>query len=271
MRRRVHRPRRDRRLLDELLGVLQVIRLGIGAADRRRQGKTREIERDLLSGRVGACEQVVIAEHSVVLVDADMRRPSVAKYLGLVGQVGFSSVLSGSATLDEALQETRFPGLTVLASGAVPPNPSELLGSQTARKLLDDLRSRFDYVVLDSTPLLAVTDAAVLAAGADGVLMVVRFGHTKRDQLTHAVSSLESVGASLLGAVFTMIPTRGAGSYSYNYTYYGSQGGRRTSASQRAQQQQTALKASTGGASSEEPETGAGVAPRLGGRRPREE
>lgn len=160
-------------------------------------------------------------EKSVILVDGDLRRPSLHKYLDLVGTVGFSTVLSGAASLDEALQKTRFPGLTVLTSGAIPPNPSELLGSQSARKLLNELRAKFDYVIVDSSPLLAITDAAILAAGADGVLIMARYGHTKREQLSHAVGSLESVGAPLLGAVFTMTPTRGRAGYSYNYGYYG--------------------------------------------------
>lgn len=172
------------------------------------------------------------AEHNVVLVDGDMRRPMMHKYLDLVGPVGFSTVLSGAASLDDALQKTRFPGLTVLTSGAVPPNPSELLGSQSARNLLNELRTRFDYVVVDSTPLLAVTDAAILAAGADGVLIIARFGQTKRDQLAHAVGNLQSVGAHLLGAVFTLMPTRGGSSYSYNYSYYGSDGPQRLSGRQ---------------------------------------
>lgn len=167
-------------------------------------------------------------EHNVVLVDGDMRRPMLHKYLDLVGPVGFSTVLSGGASLNEALQKTRFPGLTVLTAGAVPPNPSELLGSQSARKLLTELRAQFDYVIVDSTPLLAVTDAAILAAGADGVLIMARFGQTRRDQLAHAVGCLESVGAPLLGAVFTLVPMRGTSSYSYSYTYqtYGAEGAR---------------------------------------------
>lgn len=162
---------------------------------------------------------LALAENNqnVVLVDGDMRRPTLAKYLDLVGPVGFSTVLSGRASLEDTLQKTRFPGLTVLTSGAIPPNPSELLGSQSARKLLSDLRAQFDYVIVDSTPLLAVTDAAILAAGADAVLIMSRFGHTKREQLTHAVGSLESVGAPLLGAVLTMMPSRGRSSYSYSY------------------------------------------------------
>ncbi len=160
------------------------------------------------------------AEHNVVLVDGDLRRPTLAKYLDLVGQVGFSTVLSGSASLAEALQKTRFPRLTVLTSGALPPNPSELLASQSARNLLSELRAEFDYVIVDSAPLLAVTDAAVLTAAADGVLIMARFGHTKCEQLIHAVNSLERVGGQLLGAVFTMVPTRRRSPYSYgNYSY----------------------------------------------------
>lgn len=170
------------------------------------------------------------AEHNVVLVDGDMRRPSLHKYLDLIGQVGFSTVLSGAVPLDEALQKTRFPGLTVLTSGAIPPNPSELLGSQSARRLLGELRAQFDYVIVDSTPLLAVTDAAILAAGADGVLIMARFGNTKREQLTHAVAILQNVGAPLLGSVFTMMPTRGGSSYNYygySYSYYGEESSRK--------------------------------------------
>jgi receptor protein-tyrosine kinase len=167
------------------------------------------------------------AEHNVVLVDGDMRRPMLDKYLDVVGSVGFSTVLSGRASLDEVLQKTKFPGLTVLTSGAVPPNPSELLGSLAAKNVLRDMRARFDYVIVDSSPLLAVTDAAILAANSDGVLVMTRFGQTKRDQLTHAVGILEDVGARLLGAVFTMTPDRGH--VAYSYSYYGDDQARRSS------------------------------------------
>ncbi len=167
------------------------------------------------------------AEHNVVLVDGDMRRPMLDKYLDLVGPVGFSTVLSGGASLSEVLQKTRFPRLTVLTSGAVPPNPSELLGSLAAQKVLGELRAQFDYVIVDSSPLLAVTDAAILAANSDGVLIMARFGQTKREQLAHAVGNLKDVGAPLLGAVFTMTPARGNASYSYSY--YGEGAAQRTS------------------------------------------
>lgn len=159
------------------------------------------------------------AEHNVVLVDGDVRRPKLDKYLGLIGSVGFSTVLTGRASLHEVLQKSRFRGLTVLTSGTVPPNPSELLGSMAAQKVLNELRSGFDYVIVDSSPLLAATDAAILAAECDGVLLIARFGETKRDQLAHAVGNLKNVGARILGSIFTMMP--GHSDESYYYNYYG--------------------------------------------------
>lgn len=160
------------------------------------------------------------AEHNVLLVDGDLRRPSLHEYLGLIGKAGLSNVLSGTAELDEVLQASHTPRLTVLSAGASPPNPSELLGSQAATKTISELRSRFDYVVIDTSPLLAVTDAAILSTKADGTLIVARAGKTKREQLAHAISALRDVGATVLGAVLTMMPTRGRGIHSYGYYYY---------------------------------------------------
>lgn len=161
------------------------------------------------------------ADRNVLLVDGDMRRPSLSRYLSVVGSVGFSTVLSGAASLDDVLQESNFPRLTVLTAGAIPPNPSELLGSMTAKKLLSDLRARFDYVIIDTSPLLAVTDGAILAAESDGAIILVRAGETRREQLTNATGILRDVGAPVLGSILSMVPTRGSGAYSYNYYYYG--------------------------------------------------
>jgi receptor protein-tyrosine kinase len=120
------------------------------------------------------------------------------------------------------LQETTFPGLTVLTSGAIPPNPSELLASLATKKILSELRSDFDYVVVDSSPLLPVTDGAILAASADGVLILARFGETKREQLTRAVGNLLNVEARIVGAILTMVPAKA--NASHNYGYYGDAG-----------------------------------------------
>lgn len=165
---------------------------------------------------------LVELENNVLLIDGDMRRPVAHKYLNLDGAVGLSTVLSGAVSLSDALQETRFSGLTVLAAGATPPNPSELLASHAAKNLLEELRSKFDYVIVDSCPLLAVTDAALLAANSDGALLLGRYGQTKRDQLRNATDALRSVGATLLGTVLTMTPPRDRSEYGSSYHYYGS-------------------------------------------------
>ncbi|WP_305092739.1 polysaccharide biosynthesis tyrosine autokinase [Prescottella sp. R16] len=159
------------------------------------------------------------AGYSVCLVDADLRRPRVAKYLDLIGSVGMSTVLSAQADLDDALQSSPYPNMSVLASGALPPNPSELLGSSHAQKLIDDLRERFDFVVIDASPLIPVTDAAVLAVKVDGALVVVRHGKTKRDQVARAIGNLRGVGATVLGTILTMTPSKGQGGYEYRYYY----------------------------------------------------
>jgi capsular exopolysaccharide synthesis family protein len=159
------------------------------------------------------------AENNVLLVDGDMRRPSLARYLDLVGSVGLSTLLSGGASLDDVLQKSKFAQLTVIAAGTAPPNPSELLGSMTAKKLLSELRERFDFVIIDSPPLLAVTDGAILSAETDGALVLVRCGTTKRPQLSQALGVLHDVGANVLGSVLNMAPTRGGSAYYYHYDY----------------------------------------------------
>lgn len=147
-------------------------------------------------------------KHNVVLVDGDIRHTKLAKYSGLNPAAGFSTVLSGNASLSEVLQKTKLPHLTVLTSGTPPPDPSELLGSSAAKEILRELRAHFDYVIVDSSPLLTVTDGAILAAYSDGALITTRFGWTKRQQIAQAIERLENVGAPLLGAVLTMTPTR---------------------------------------------------------------
>lgn len=164
---------------------------------------------------------LVLAEagHSVVLVEADLRRPRVSKYLGALGDAGLSTVLSNQAGIEDVLQATRFDGLWVLAAGGLPPNPSELLGSAHARDVLEDLRSRFDYVIIDAPPLLPVTDAAILANIADGALLIARYGKTTREQFARAVGNLQSVNANVLGTILAMTPAKGRGA-AYEYRYY---------------------------------------------------
>ncbi|MBY4036020.1 polysaccharide biosynthesis tyrosine autokinase [Rhodococcus fascians] len=164
---------------------------------------------------------VALAEagHHVALVEGDLRRPRVSKYMGLIGSVGLSTVLAGQATVEEVLQPTKYEGLQAMASGPIPPNPSELLGSEASRALLVELRSRFDYVIVDGAPLLPVTDSAVLTTHADGALLVTRYGHTKSNELARAIGNLETIGAHVLGVVLALTPSKKGDMYSYSYNY----------------------------------------------------
>lgn len=145
------------------------------------------------------------ANCATVVVDGDLRNPEVAAYLGTAATTGLSTLLTGEVTLHDALQETRFPRLTALTSGAVPPNPAELLALPAAKEVLGQLGAEFDYVVIDSPPL-SVTDAAILSRNARGVLVIARCGHTTPERLTRTMDALSRVGAPVLGTVMTMTP-----------------------------------------------------------------
>lgn len=156
----------------------------------------------------------------VLLIEADLRRPRVAHYLGLERAIGLTNVLAGQAGLNEVLQPWGTGSLSVLASGSIPPNPSELLGSPRMLDLLNRLKKQFEIIVIDTPPLLPVTDGAVAAAHADGAVMVVRYGKTTRGQVTTAMRLLKSVDARLLGTILNMTPVKGFdGHESYGYVY----------------------------------------------------
>ena len=161
-----------------------------------------------------------MAGQRVVLVEADLRRPLIAQRLQLDGAVGTTNVLIGKVSLADALQEYGTSGLQVLACGPIPPNPSELLQSHAMEALLADLRGKFDVIIVDAPPLLPVTDAALLAAQADGAVIVVRHGRTTRDQLQHSIERLEAVDAKALGVVINQAPSRkNRTGYGYGYGY----------------------------------------------------
>ncbi len=164
------------------------------------------------------------AGNRVVLVEADLRRPRAAEYLGLEGAVGLTNVLVGQASLDDVLQPWGDDLFSVLASGPTPPNPSELLASDRMRKLLVELQESYDTILIDTPPLLPVTDAAAIAVHCDGALLITRYGATSRDQVQKAVAVLTGVGARVLGTVFSMTPATDSGTYYYAYGPYSAQG-----------------------------------------------
>lgn len=156
----------------------------------------------------------------VLLLDGDLRRPSVASMLGLEGAVGLTSVLVGRSDLEGSIQVHRESGVHVLTGGPVPPNPSEILQARTTRELLLRLRAMYDTVIVDAPPLLPVADAAITATDVDGAIVVVRHGRTTREQLRHSLERLEQVGARTFGVVVNMTPRpRRSGSYGYEYGY----------------------------------------------------
>lgn len=162
---------------------------------------------------------VLIAESGrrVLVIEGDLRRPHVCEYFGLERAVGLSNVLAGQIAVSEVIQTWAPDNLDVLASGTIPPNPSELLGGPTMVALIAELRGRYDTILIDTPPLLPVTDAAIVGALSDGVVIVVRYGKTSRSQLATATELLSSVGARILGGVLNMKPGRRFAKRTFGY------------------------------------------------------
>lgn len=159
------------------------------------------------------------AGENVVVVDGDLRRPTVVDVFNLIPGVGVTDVLSGHAELADVLQEwSAMPNLRVLGSGRIPPNPSELLGSHAMKNLLQTL-AQDAIVLVDAPPLLPVTDAAVLTRISDGAIIVIRSGQTKEDELGKALGNLERVNGHVLGTILNRVPTSGSDSYAYYASY----------------------------------------------------
>ncbi|WP_082100344.1 polysaccharide biosynthesis tyrosine autokinase [Demequina maris] len=158
----------------------------------------------------------------VLLVGADLRKPRMAKYMGIEAHAGLTDVLIGRLGVDEAVQRWGESELYLLPSGSIPPNPSEILSSSHMAELVTRLDADYDVVLYDAPPLLPVTDAAVLAKLVGGAVIMVAAGRTHAPQLDSALQSLETVGARVSGVVFSMLPTRGPNAYyggRYGYKY----------------------------------------------------
>jgi capsular exopolysaccharide synthesis family protein len=162
------------------------------------------------------------AGQSVCLVDADLRRPMVNEYLGLDRSIGLTTALIGNADVNDLLQPWGMDNLHVLTSGQIPPNPSELLGSEAMRLILAQLEGSFDTVVVDAPPLIPVTDAAVLSQFVGGVVVVVGSQKTKRHDVERALAALQLVDAKLLGMVLNQLPVKGPDAYAQSYYSYDS-------------------------------------------------
>ncbi len=156
----------------------------------------------------------------VVLIDSDLRRPRVHRALQVSNEVGLSSYLSGNVTVDNLPKAVpSVPNLFVIAAGPTPPNPAELLSSESVAALFVELRRQFDFVILDSPPTITVADSMILAAHADGVILVAHGGVTTRESLRHTRKLIGNTNARVLGVVLNNVDVRSA-DYRYYYSYY---------------------------------------------------
>jgi len=146
---------------------------------------------------------VVFAQQGkrVLLVDSDLRKPTVHYTFHIENHVGLTNVLTKQITLEKAVKTTRQENLWILTSGPIPPNPSELLGSSSMNALLEKAKNEYDLIIFDSSPVLAVTDAQVLSNLTDGVVLVISSGNTQKDSAKKAKELLESAKAKILGVV----------------------------------------------------------------------
>jgi len=141
----------------------------------------------------------------ILLVDADLRRGSMAKYLGITPEISLSDIVSNGNTVDDALLSIGIDNLTVLPAGKSPKNPAEILGSVKMNNLLKDLKQRYDYVIVDTPPIIPVTDAGVIGAQTDGVIMVIQANRTQKGVVEHGEDLLRQADAKILGYILTNV------------------------------------------------------------------
>ena len=159
------------------------------------------------------------AGKSVLLMDCDMRNPTVHKNFNLSNKVGLSSCISMGTAVAEAVQATGIEGLDALTAGVIPPNPSELLGSERMQNILQRAKEEYDYVLIDTPPVLPVTDSLVLGSMVDGLILVIDSGEVKVEMAREVKNQLVHAGANILGVVLNKVRSEHHG-YGYGYYYY---------------------------------------------------
>ena len=147
-------------------------------------------------------------EKQVVLVDADLRKPSIHNTFNVRNIAGLTSVLTKRVSLSRSILKTDVPNLDILISGPIPPNPSELLDSKAMETVMNELEDRYDYVVIDTPPVMAVTDSQIMANKCDGVVLVVASGKTRKDRAMAAKELLEKTNAPLIGVVMNRVKSK---------------------------------------------------------------
>lgn len=159
------------------------------------------------------------AGKSVLLLDCDMRNPTVHKNFNLSNKVGLSSCISMGTALSDAVQKTSIEGLYALTGGVIPPNPSELLGSEQMKNVLQRAKEQYDYVLIDTPPVMPVTDALIVSRFVDGMILVIASAEVKVEMARDVKKQLQHAGANILGVVLNKVRSEHHG-YGYGYYYY---------------------------------------------------
>lgn len=159
------------------------------------------------------------AGKSVLLIDCDMRNPTVHKNFNLSNKVGLSSCISMDTALSDAVQKTSIEGLYALTGGVIPPNPSELLGSEQMKNVLQRAKEQYDYVLIDTPPVMPVTDALIVGRFVDGMILVIASAEVKVEMARDVKNQLVNAGANILGVVLNKVRSEHHG-YGYGYYYY---------------------------------------------------
>ncbi|WP_035377852.1 CpsD/CapB family tyrosine-protein kinase [Fervidicella metallireducens] len=157
----------------------------------------------------------------VLLIDCDLRRPSIHKKFKISNQEGLSNLLVENAKVEDVAVKF-MDNLLILTSGKIPPNPAEMLSSNKMRNFISEMKEEFDFIILDTPPVIAVTDAQILSTMADGVLLVVSSGQAEREAVERSKTLLVNVGANILGVVLNKVEINSRRGYGYYY-YYGNE------------------------------------------------
>lgn len=142
----------------------------------------------------------------VLIIDADMRKPSIHKSLAIGNNCGLSSLIIGENSLEEAIQQCRVNNLHIITSGPIPPNPAELLSSNRARHIFSSLEQDFDIIIIDSPPVATASDALVLSTIASGILLVIKYGAIKKDFVKAVVTQMNKIKANIAGVILNQVP-----------------------------------------------------------------
>ncbi|HKL09924.1 MAG TPA: CpsD/CapB family tyrosine-protein kinase [Clostridia bacterium] len=163
---------------------------------------------------------IALTGKSVLLLDMDLRKPKINRRFMLNNDSGATNVLAGRMELNEAVVRSSTPNLFILTSGPKPPNPAEIIGSKRMKDFLDEAGEMFDYILIDSPPVLAVTDASILSTKIDGTILVIESGKTEIDHAMESKKQLEKVGANIIGAILNKVKVIGKSKYGYYSSYY---------------------------------------------------